>query len=441
MANPSMRAEQRDPLPAGEFEFNLVEPSTSQHATLRILGHTFGQSLAGGGIHETKHNVYDSAIAAVTVFEHHVTKLLASGFRHPLTPPSSYTDVESLIDDEPEEPTGYLLLAELLRASGDPRGELIEIEAARLRADTPDLRKREDELLRAHGGRLFGALEDVQHALPGTFSYEHFLGFVREATVADADAVALADGFESLLLRADPRDLGFDPRVEPPAPHTYAIHALRRLLHHPAGRFIRRLRIEVHAELDPFVSFLMEHGRIDRVSHLSVTSRAGGALGPSLPGLLALACYARALGGLTASPLPQLERVTVRWEAAGLSSVLAALSPDRLPALQHLALWDAPLDAKSTSALLDEPILAQIGSLDLWSQITPRRGMYEALLARRRDLAHLERLVLARHGAPADLVAQFADWPAVIWTDRTRAGLEEADREAIAGFPLGGVLF
>ncbi|WP_437900112.1 hypothetical protein [Sorangium sp. So ce124] len=213
------------------------------------------------------------------------------------------------------------------------------------------------------------------------------------------------------------------------------------MLHHPAGRFIRRLRIEVHAELEPFLSLLMEHGRIDRVSHLTVTSRAGGAHGPSLPELRALACYARSLGGWTAAPLLQLERVTVRWEAAQLSSVLAALSPDQLPALQHLALWDAPLDAKSTSAMLDEPIMAQLESLDLWSQITPQRGMYEALLTRRRDLAHLQRLVVPRHGAPADLVAQLADWPAVIWTDRSRAGLEEVDREAIAGFPLGGFLF
>ncbi|WP_437818856.1 hypothetical protein [Sorangium sp. So ce1078] len=281
----------------------------------------------------------------------------------------------------------------------------------------------------------------MRHALPGTFWYQRFLGFVREACVADADAVALADVFEPPLLRADPRELGFDPRVERPAPHTYAVHALRRLLHHPAGRFLRRLRMEIHAELEPILPLLGEHARADRVSHLTVTSREARALGASFPDLLALACYARALDRWLAAPLPRLTRLTLRWEPSGLSSVLAALDPARLPALQHLALWNVPLDAKSASAVIDHPLIARLTSLDLWSQIAPQRGMYEALLARRGDLAHLERLVLAIHGVPAELVTRFADWSAVIWADRSRAGLEEADREAIAGFPLGGFIF
>lgn len=378
---------------------------------------------------------------AVTVFEHHVTKLLTSGFCHAPPSPSPYEDVESLIDEELDEPAGYLLLAELLRASGDLRAELIEISCARLKADTPELRKREEDLLRAHEARLFGALDDVRDALPGTFSYERALGFVREASIADADATALADGFEPPLLRAGPDALGFDPRAERPAPHTYAVHALRRLLRHPAGRFLRGLRLEINAELDPFLPLLMERDRIDRVSHLTVASQAVRALGPLFPRLRSLACYARSLDPCTAVPLPQLERVTVRWEAATLSSVLAALSPTRLPALQHLSLWDAPLDARSTAALLDAPIITQLKSVDLWSQVAPRRGMYEALLEKRRELAHLQRLVLPLHGAPADLVAQFTDWQAIVWADRSRASLEEADREAIAGFPLRGFLF
>ncbi|MGK4007782.1 hypothetical protein WMF31_34520 [Sorangium sp. So ce1036] len=441
MTDLPMRADHQDVLPQGAFELELYQPDASQRALLRILGNIFEQRLDVGGARETIRQRYDGALVAVTVFEHHITKLLAAGFCHVSPPPSPYDDVESLIDEEPEEPAGYLLLAELLQASGDPRGELIEISAARLKADTPELRKREEDLLRAHEPRLFGALDDVRDALPGTLWYEKLLGFVREASIADADAVVLADEFEPPLLRTDRRELGFDPRVERPAPHTYAVHALRRLLHHPAGRFIRRLRLDINAEIEPILALLVEHDRIDRVSHLTVASRAARALGLSLPGLLSLACYARSLDPCTAVPLSQLVRVTVRWEATALSSVLAALHPTRLPALQHLCLWDAPLDARSTAVLLDDPIIGQLKSLDLWSQVAPRRGMYEALLDKRGELAHLQRLVLALHGAPADLVAQFADWPAVVWADRSRAGLEEADREAIAGFPLGGFLF
>ncbi|XXT23491.1 hypothetical protein WME94_18305 [Sorangium sp. So ce429] len=393
------------------------------------------------GSQETRRRTYASAIVAVTVFEHCLTKLMSAGFHHVSPPPSPHEDIEALIEDEPDEPAGYLLLAESLRACTDARGELIEIAAARLEEDSPDLNEREEKLLMAHGDRLFGALDDVRRALPGTFSYERFLGFVREACVADADAVALADVFEPPLLQVDPRELGFDPRMERPAPHTYAVHALRRLLHHPAGRFLRRLRMEVREEIEPILPLLVEHGRVDRVSHLTAISRGGRALGACFPELLALACYAKAVDRWLAAPLPRLLRLTLRWEPAGLASVLAALDSIRLPSLQHLALWDAPLDAKSTALVLDHPLITQLTSLDLWSQIAPQRGMYEAVLARRGALHHLERLVLAIHGAPAELVARFADWSAVVWADRSRAGLEEADREAVAGFPLGGFLF
>ncbi|WP_437491133.1 hypothetical protein WME75_15035 [Sorangium sp. So ce1014] len=370
-----------------------------------------------------------------------MAKLVADGFRNVSLPPSPHEDIEALIDDEPDEPAGYLLLAESLRASADARGELIEIAAARLEGDSPELNEREKKLLLAHGDRLFGALDDVRRTLPGTFSYERFLGFVREACVADADAVALADVFEPPLLQVDPRELGFDPRVERPAPHTYAVHALRRLLHHPAGRFLRRLRMEIREEIEPILPVLVEHDRVNRVSHLTVTSRGGRALGACFPELLSLACYARALDRWLAAPLPRLERLTLRWEPAGLSAVLAALDSTRLPSLQHLALWDAPLDAKSAALVLEHPVIAQLTSLDLWSQIAPQRGIYEAVLARRGELDHLKRLVLAIHGAPAELVARFADWSAVVWADRSRAGLEEVDRDAIAGFPLGGFIF
>lgn len=434
-----VRADHQDGLSGGAFELDLHRPGASQRATLRILGNTFELHLDVDGARETTRQRFDSALVAVAVFEHHMAKLLAAGFCHVSPPPSPFEDVESLIDEEPEEPAGYLLLAELLKASGDPRAELIEISAARLKADTPELRNREEGLLRAHD--LFGALDDVRDALPATFWYEQALGFVREAAIADADAVALADEFEPPLLRTDRHKLGFDPRIERPASHTYAVHALRRLLHHPAGRFIRRLRLEINAEIEPILPLLVEHGRVDRVTHLTVASRAARALGPSFPALLSLACYARSLDPCTAVPLSHLVRLTVRWEATSLSSVLAALQPTRLPALQHLSLWDAPLDARSTAMLLDEPLMKQLKGLDLWSQVAPQRGMYEALLEKRGELAHLQRLVLAPHGAPADLVAQFADWPAVVWADRRREGLDEADREAIAGFPLGGFLF
>ncbi|WP_437737076.1 hypothetical protein [Sorangium sp. So ce1335] len=441
MSDSRMLGEPRERLNGGAFELGLCQPGSARHAELRILGNVFEQSTGDVGSQETKRRTYASAIVAVAAFEHCLAKLMTAGFRYASPPRSPYEDIEELIDDEPDEPAGYLLLAESLRACADPRGELIEIAATRIEADSPELNEREEKLLQAHGARLFGALDDVRRALPGTFSYERFLGFVRDACVADADAAALADVFEPPLLQVDPRELGFDPRVERPAPHTYAVHALRRLLCHPAGRFLRRLRMEIREEIEPILSFLVEHGRVDRVSHLAVTSRAGRALGACFPELHALACYARGLDRWLAAPLPRLLHLTVRWEPATLSSVLAALDATRLPSLQHVALWDTPLDAKSTALVLDHPVIARLTRLDLWSQIAPQRGMYEAVLLRRRELQHLERLVLALHGAPAELVARFADWPAVVWADRSRSGLEEADREAIAGFPLGGFFF
>jgi hypothetical protein len=257
----------KDDISASTFELRVVDAGRRRQVALRISGGRFEE--IGDDSRSAERHDYGNAIVAIAAFEHRLSCLLASGYSTVAPASSPYADVEALIEEEPDEPEGDLLLAEALRAIGDPRGELIEVMVARLREDSPALREREDELLRIHGARLFGALEELVHAIHGTFRFERSFGFAREAWVADADLVALADVFEPPLLRADPRDLGFDPRTSRLAPHTYAAHALRRLLVHPAGRFLKRLRLEVNASLEPLVRLASEHGRIMAITHLA----------------------------------------------------------------------------------------------------------------------------------------------------------------------------
>lgn len=61
------------------------------------------------------------------------------------------------IRKDPDDPAPYLVLADLLQAHGDPRGELVTVQHARATADTPELAKAEQLLLARRRTRLLGS--------------------------------------------------------------------------------------------------------------------------------------------------------------------------------------------------------------------------------------------------------------------------------------------
>ena len=96
--------------------------------------------------------------------------------------------------------------------------------------------------------------------------------------------------------------------------------------------------------------------------------------------------------------------------ALGDEEVPATLDALRdLPSLRHLALRGVMPDADGLAALLADPVVARLETLDLWNGGTPIGP--DALLAVRGACDHLRRLVVPGTQLDAGVRARFADWP------------------------------
>jgi uncharacterized protein (TIGR02996 family) len=122
--------------------------------------------------------------------------------------------LEEAIEKDPDDEDAYLVYGDWLQGEGDPRGELIALQAAAMRDPTDKaIAKRVTELLARHDGDLLGALgEDM--------SVVWHLGFVRSARIA--------------------------PDKDPSKP----IDALKALLAHPSGRFVRSISFQQPKGID-----------------------------------------------------------------------------------------------------------------------------------------------------------------------------------------------
>jgi uncharacterized protein (TIGR02996 family) len=128
--------------------------------------------------------------------------------------------IERQIDDDPDDPAGYLVYGDWLEARGDPRGTLIALHAARLAGDSPELRAAEAALLAEHRELL-----PAQDLDPGP-SVEWYLGFWRSLSVGAVRSV-------DQLAPAGPERLA----------GSAAGARLASLLAHGSARFVREVQL------------------------------------------------------------------------------------------------------------------------------------------------------------------------------------------------------
>ena len=136
-------------------------------------------------------------------------------------------ELEAAIENDPGDEDAYLVYADWLQTQGDPRGELIAVQAAARRDPTDaELAKRVGELLARHDAVLLGELGEHMSVI-------WHLGFVRGVTLAP------------------------DRNVEVP------LRALRDLLAHPSGRFVQSIAFAQPKGVDAkkVVKLLRELGR------------------------------------------------------------------------------------------------------------------------------------------------------------------------------------
>jgi uncharacterized protein (TIGR02996 family) len=91
-------------------------------------------------------------------------------------------DLEAQIDASPDDPAAFLVYGDWLEAHGDPRGELVAVQAAQLSArgaELARLKARESELLATHADQLVGPELATYTKLGETIDW--YCGFIQAA--------------------------------------------------------------------------------------------------------------------------------------------------------------------------------------------------------------------------------------------------------------------
>lgn len=333
-----------------------------------------------------------------------------------------------MILEDPLDPAGWLVYGDWLQAEGDPRGELVAVQARHARdPGNPELLEAQRALFRRHGQALLEGLHPwlrpsgSRHPLL-RLSWE--FGFLWTATLA---AGYTTDAY---------------------------VAGLRDLLGHPSARFLHALSLPAPEEDDwrPILETFAEGGErplrmlfLGRDStfgwkgdlgtiwpvlpHLRCLELIGGNMvigdlaRPSLPSLRELVITTSALSHETmraigARPWPELEKLEIWFGERRCTSTLADLKPlldgDHFPRLRHLALRNCGFVDRLCSALAEAKITRQLSVLDLSLGALTDRGV-DALLAARRSFEHLAVLDLHHNyldealAAEATTLARFVD--------------------------------
>ncbi|MEZ4316990.1 MAG: WGR domain-containing protein [Myxococcota bacterium] len=269
-------------------------------------------------------------------------------------PEAGVDDAHAAVLAAPDDPAGYLVLGDQLQAAGDPRGELVAVQAALAGAEREDLRKQERRLLAEHPfARPLEGLETP-------WELEWYCGYVRR-----------------LALRAD-------------AFGTETAEVLEELVDTGSLAFLRHLRLDGDAQFDALAHALgrrtwpvlttLELGSTGQMGRMT---RPVGDLLRMAPRLerLTVAADLDALGSLRHPRLVELELRVRRGDS------LRELDLTGLPALERVALavqqpWLA--DRRSLAEAVDVPLtrltLEGAACVELLEGFVPRRNRLDRLI-------------------------------------------------------------
>ncbi len=321
----------------------------------------------------------------------------------------SGASLEAAIDDDPDDRMAYSVYGDWLQRRGDRRGELIAlflaVEAQRASSprDKPPAQAALRKLLARHAGELLGPLARLVRD-PGDPTAPPFLwrhGYIARAELATA----------------------------PDRPIASIAEAVRELLRHPSGRFLRELIVRTDGE-GPAILQLLEaeaprslrelelHGLVDlgdlgglwgplgRLHRLSLTARRFDLGALELPALqrarfAAVELSSDCVRSIVRAPFPRLERLEIRFGSSGADlAVFEDLRPlfhrTDLPALTHLKLKRSSHTGAIVRELVAAPLARQLVVLDL-SHGAFNPGDIEVLVRHKDRFAQLRELWLPLH--------------------------------------------
>jgi uncharacterized protein (TIGR02996 family) len=308
--------------------------------------------------------------------------------------PASNPELEAAIIASPDNEDAYLVYGDWLQRQGDPRGELIALQHAAMRASGEEAKKLEKQVkafLKSHRDALLGDLADVVDEEELTLHWH--LGFIRSARVGQKD-------YDS---------------------DTDIAGTVKDLLAHPSARFLRELTIGMaHFDdenhygdvIEAMTEALTELGGSKTLqtlfigdfeypddteiswSHVTNVSP----LYKLLPELRSLHLRGGSVG-LGNVDLPELREFTVETGGLPLAAV-QSIAAAKWPKLERLEVWfgsdnyGAEGGVEDIQPILDGKGLPNLKSLGLCnSEFTDE---LVKLLPRAKILPQLERLDLSR---------------------------------------------
>ncbi|MBX3231012.1 MAG: TIGR02996 domain-containing protein [Labilithrix sp.] len=350
-------------------------------------------------------------------------------------------ELESVILEDPLDPAGWLVYGDWLAEQGDPRGELVAVQA-RLARDpgNPELMEAQRAFFRAHGDWLLDGLHPYltprTHAdgevLPSLLRLSWEFGFLWTASVSPRGRTMseVVFGLRALLRHPSSRFL-HALSIATPSGDGWA-PVLEELLEDRRPRPLRILYLgdsAVTAQGNPRPAF----GPIGDVAalwsvfpHLEVVALRGGHVSVGaldLPRLRELTIETSALQretliALGARPRPHLERLELWFGERRCTATLADLGPvleaAHFPRLRHLGLRNCSFVDRICHALVHARIAKQLHVLDLSLGALTDMGA-AALVDARHALANLAVLDLSWNyidrewRAPLSELAGFVD--------------------------------
>jgi hypothetical protein len=326
---------------------------------------------------------------------------LASWLRKRVLPISPTGDAER---------TDYLVMGDELQAQGDPRGELIMLQASLL--DSGHQVLSEAALLDEHRQQLLGPL--VRFVETGWLQVEWFLGFIVRARLQEGTSAELGAVARALLEHPSGsrlRSLEVTARGDWGLKHGF--QAVLAALRAPSR--LTTLILETGEE--SFYPGIGDLGSVFSAQDSLRMVEANGTraeLGPVPLDLMSLVLRTgnlskTAVAALASGVAPSLERLELWLEedsdVAG-SDLGQLLRRKRFPRLRHLSLPGA-LGEDVLDALVSSDVTPQLRSLDL-SRGAGAGQAAQIIIDHAKSLSHLHRLDLRWNRIPAQLAREVA---------------------------------
>jgi hypothetical protein len=317
----------------------------------------------------------------------------------------------------PEERISEAVAAAL--ASSDPHmSELISAEIARLREDSAENRARESALL--HASAPHQTRYRAQFAETKVFAQNL-------TTIVDQEMIAASLYDDDLVSLVD----GTGNKRDPWSQNTDATAALKKLLSGADRPRVRSIRLLLFEGTERVGQMLQQVHASELVTHLDLRRMREGddlPVAGRFPNLRGLACHSKNVDVLLRDGAPELRSLVVR-SCSDLPHLLEL--GGRLPKLRHLGIWNAPTQFDDVSRLVAHPLMNQLTSVEFHAINHTKEFPFKALLAQKEQLQYLDRLAVASHIVPPNVVERFADWSNLVWVSWDRREQMAFDFETI----------